>query len=204
MPRPALFLVLVAALIAGVAMPFVVGAAEVTFVRITPEQYQRSIHDIFGPSIEIEPNTVEPGFRDQGLLAVGARRLTLTPAGLERDAALAQQIAEQVTDARRSKTLIPCQPAASDAPDTESGFASVVTSASGARPHVSRTPSRRRASAEASSIVGVPPPKKTVDAGRESSPITRRANAISRNAASTYEPGLAPSVSPGAYVLKSQ
>jgi uncharacterized protein DUF1592/uncharacterized protein DUF1588/uncharacterized protein DUF1595 len=117
MPRPALFPVLAAALAFAASMPFAAAAAEVTLVRITPEQYQRSIHDIFGPSIEIEPNAVEPGFRDQGLLAVGARRLTLTPAGLERDAALAQQIAEQVTDSRRIKTLIPCEPAASDAPD---------------------------------------------------------------------------------------
>ncbi|MEJ0035357.1 MAG: DUF1592 domain-containing protein [Gammaproteobacteria bacterium] len=117
MPRLALLSLLTAAALLGVATPFRDACAEVTFVRITPEQYQRSIHDIFGPSIGIDANSVEPGFRDQGLLAVGARRLTLTPAGLERDAALAQQIAEQVTDSRRRKTLIPCQPAASDAPD---------------------------------------------------------------------------------------
>jgi hypothetical protein len=117
MPQRVVSPVLLAALSLGVVTPFFDAVAEVTFVRITPEQYQRSIHDIFGPSIEIEPNTVETGFRDQGLLAVGARRLTLTPAGLERDAALAQQIAEQVTDTKRSKTLLPCHPGASDAPD---------------------------------------------------------------------------------------
>lgn len=116
MPRRVLFPILIATL--GVATPFSAARADLTFVRLTPEQYQRSLHDVFGPSIEIDPNSVETGFRDQGLLAVGARRLTLTPAGLERDAALAQQIAEQVTDARRSRTLIPCQPAASDAPDS--------------------------------------------------------------------------------------
>lgn len=117
MPRLVWFPVLIAALLLGVATPFSAARADMTFVRVTPEQYQRAIHDIFGPSIRIDPNSVETGFRDQGLLAVGARHLTLTAAGLERDAALAQQVAEQVTDAKRSKTLIPCRPTASEAPD---------------------------------------------------------------------------------------
>nr|BFF13754.1 hypothetical protein GCM10025699_50570 [Microbacterium flavescens] len=53
---------------------------------------------------------------------------------------------------------------------TESGFASVVTSAPGARPQVSRTACSMLVRSECGSIVGVPPPKKTVDARREGSP----------------------------------
>src|SRR4051812_3281625 len=65
-------------------------AEELTFVRITPEQYQRTIHDIFGSSIKLDANAVETGFRDQGLLAVGARKLAMTSAGLEQFEQLAQ------------------------------------------------------------------------------------------------------------------
>jgi hypothetical protein len=106
---------------AGVALSatlaFAAAAAEVTFVRITPEQYQRSIHDIFGASIKLDANAVETGFRDQGLLAVGARKLAMTSAGLEQFESLAQQVAVQVIDPRRAATLVHCTPKAADAPD---------------------------------------------------------------------------------------
>ena len=57
--------------------------------------------------------------------------------------------------------------AASEAGSTLSGLASVVTSASGARPNVARTSRRTAARSATGSSVGVPPPKKTVDAGRD-------------------------------------
>lgn len=93
--------------------------ADMTFVRLTPEQYQRTIHDIFGPSIRIDANVVETGFRDQGLLAVGARKLTLTSAGLERNETLALQIASEVVSPKRRATLIGCKPKADDQPDAD-------------------------------------------------------------------------------------
>ncbi len=91
--------------------------ADMTLVRLTPEQYQRTIHEVFGPSIQLDANVVETGFRDQGLLAVGARKLTLTSAGLERNETLALQIAKEVVDPKRRATLIPCKPKAEDAAD---------------------------------------------------------------------------------------
>ena len=99
---------------------FPAAAAEMTLLRLTPDEYQRTIQDVFGPTIHVEPNAVETGFRDQGLLAVGARKLTLTSAGLERDETLAQDIAGQVMmDPKRAATLIHCKPKADDAPDKD-------------------------------------------------------------------------------------
>ena len=93
-------------------------AEELTFVRLTPAQYQRAIHDVFGPSIRVDESAGVLGVRDRGLLAVGARRATLTAAEVERYEALAQQIAAQVTEPSRRATLIGCRPAADDAPGT--------------------------------------------------------------------------------------
>jgi hypothetical protein len=108
--------------LAGVACATVLASAQaaedqLTFVRITPEQYERTIHDIFGSSIKLDANAVETGFRDQGLLAVGARKLAMTSAGLEQFEQLAQQVAFQVVDPKRNATLVHCQPKAADGPD---------------------------------------------------------------------------------------
>ena len=92
-------------------------AEEMTFLRLTPAQYQRAIHEIFGPSIQVDDGAMVLGVRDDGLLALGARRSTLSAAELERYEGLAQQIAEQVTDPGRRSTLIQCRPEADDAPD---------------------------------------------------------------------------------------
>ena len=95
--------------------------------------------------------------------------------------------------------------AAKDSGVTDSGFASVVTSAPGASPKASSIPCRRATSVGLSRRVGVPPPTKTLLTGL--GPRTRRAMAISASAADTYElceaPGAAPS-SAAVYVLKSQ
>ncbi len=109
-----------AALLAGLVIgaPAVVGAAgEMTFLRLTPAQYQRAIHEIFGPDVQVDDGAAVLGVRDRGLLALGARRSTLSAAEIERFEALAQRVAEQVTDPSRRATLIGCRPPASDAPD---------------------------------------------------------------------------------------
>ena len=111
---------LLAALLAGLVIgaSAAVGAAgEMTFLRLTPAQYQRAIHEIFGPSIQVDLGTTVLGVRDRGLLALGARRSTLSAAEIERYEALAQQIAAQVTDPARRATLIGCRPPAEHAPD---------------------------------------------------------------------------------------
>ena len=109
-----------AALLAGLILgaSAAVGAAgEMTLLRLTPAQYQRAIHEIFGPDVQVDHGTTVLGVRDRGLLALGARRSTLSAAEIERFEALAQRIAAQVTDASRRATLIGCRPTAEDAPD---------------------------------------------------------------------------------------
>jgi len=90
---------------------------DLSFVRLTESQYRRAIHDIFGNSIRVDDSAVDRGAREGGLLAIGARKLTLSAAELERSEALAQRIAEQVIDPRRRATLIPCTPNDAGLPD---------------------------------------------------------------------------------------
>jgi hypothetical protein len=98
-------------------LPWSAARAEMTLIRLTPEEYLRSIHDIFGLSIHVDENKVEPGFRDEGLLAIGDRKLTVGSAELERYETLAQEIARQVVDPQHRAILVGCKPAAEDAPD---------------------------------------------------------------------------------------
>lgn len=86
-------------------------------IRITPEQYQQSIRDVFGASIRIPDNPIEPGLREEGLLAVGGRKLTISSAGLERYESLARDIAAQVVEPRRRAVLVQCNPASESRPD---------------------------------------------------------------------------------------
>ena len=77
--------------------------------------------------------------------------------------------------------------AASDSGVTESGLASVVTSASGASPNSSSTARSIVARSADGSSVGVPPPTKTVETGRSASPSTRRASPISATRVWAYD-----------------
>jgi hypothetical protein len=93
--------------------------AEMTLVRLTPEEYKRSIHQIFGSTIQVGDNNVQPGFRDEGLLAVGERKLTITSAELEVYETLAQAIAFQVVHPKRRDILVQCKPESELAPDDD-------------------------------------------------------------------------------------
>jgi hypothetical protein len=92
--------------------------------------------------------------------------------------------------------------------DTESGFASVVTSACASSPNRSRIPPSSAARSPGGSNVGVPPPRKTVDAGRAGRPAASRtftARSSSASAAAAYDAWSAPPPSSLlVYVLKSQ
>jgi len=106
-----------AALVVSTALPLQALHAETALVRITPEEYRRTIRDVFGPAVRVDENKVQPGFRDEGLLAVGERKLTITSAELERYERLAQEIAAQVVEPRRRDILIQCKPKSEQAPD---------------------------------------------------------------------------------------
>ncbi|HME40845.1 MAG TPA: DUF1592 domain-containing protein [Steroidobacteraceae bacterium] len=84
--------------------------------RLRPDQYQRVIADVFGPTIKIE-GRFEPDVREDGLFAVGAGHVGVTATGMERYDAMARGIAAQVVSEEHRGTLIPCKPAAAAAPD---------------------------------------------------------------------------------------
>ena len=104
-----------------------------------------------------------------------AARAQATTSGIRAGSCVRSSVASTCGTADCIPKLTRVKPAAASSArlrsSTESGFASVVTSAPGARPQVSRMPASRLARSETGSRVGVPPPKKTVDAGRGSAPV---------------------------------
>ena len=59
--------------------------------RLTESQYRNSIADIFGPSILVQ-GRFEPDRRIGGLLAAGTTTLSITPAGFEGYAKIADAV----------------------------------------------------------------------------------------------------------------
>lgn len=92
---------------------------EVTLVRLTSDQYVRTIRDIFGPGAKVRENRVAPGIRDDGLLAVGMRKMTIGSASLEQYEETARDISSQVFDPRRRANLVGCTPKSISAPDAK-------------------------------------------------------------------------------------
>jgi hypothetical protein len=78
--------------------------------RLTPGQYQQIIADVFGPEVKIG-GRFEPDIRQDGLLAVGASRISITVSGLSQYDGMARTIADQVVDKDHRDALIPCKPA---------------------------------------------------------------------------------------------
>lgn len=99
------------------SMPAADSAGSLYLVRLTPTQYERSIRDIFGSSIQIDVNRAAPGFRDEGLLALGTRRLTITSAEMQQYEKLAQDVATQVVAPNRRATLLGCKPVSEQVSD---------------------------------------------------------------------------------------
>lgn len=84
--------------------------------RLSTEQYKIAIENIFGKDIKFG-GRFEQDVRVDGLVALGAAKVSVTPTGLERYDADARNIAKQVVDAEHRDTLIPCKPASETAPD---------------------------------------------------------------------------------------
>ena len=78
--------------------------------RISPDQYQQIVSDVFGDNIKLG-GRFEPDVRAGGLLAVGAGKVSVTATGLEQYDALARSVATQVVDPAHRNLLIPCKPA---------------------------------------------------------------------------------------------
>jgi hypothetical protein len=114
------FLFLVAGTAAGLAAdvaPTVsIGARLTGMRRLSESEYRNSIADIFGPGIEVQ-GRFEPDRRVGGLLSASSAILSITPAGFEAYAKMADAIAAQVVDAKHRGTLIACKPADAKAAD---------------------------------------------------------------------------------------
>lgn len=118
--RFTLFLLAMCILLPSLASAQVNSEAEqITFVRLTADQYRNSIRDIFGESIQVNGNGASAGVREAGLMAVGGRRLTLSASEVESYEVLALDIAEQVLSPQRRDTLIPCSPFDENQADAE-------------------------------------------------------------------------------------
>lgn len=84
--------------------------------RLLPDQYRNIIADIFGSDIEIG-GRFEPDMRQEGLLAVGSGRISVTGSGLAQYDAMARGIAEQALDLDHRDLFMPCKPASLTQPD---------------------------------------------------------------------------------------
>jgi hypothetical protein len=84
--------------------------------RLNEQQYVRSIHDIFGPGINV-PGRFEPSVRDGGLLAIGDSKVAISSSGFEQYELRAREIAAQVLAEPQRKTSMPCTPASARAFD---------------------------------------------------------------------------------------
>jgi len=81
--------------------------------RISPDQYRQIITDVFGADVKIG-GRFEPDRRESGLLALGSAKVSVTQTGLEQYDAMARSVA---ADVLKTKGLVPCEPAAENAPD---------------------------------------------------------------------------------------
>jgi len=84
--------------------------------RLTESQYRNSISDIFGPDILVQ-GKFEPDQRVGGLLAASSSTLSITPAGFEGYAKIADGIARQVVDEKHRAKLLACTPKSATASD---------------------------------------------------------------------------------------
>lgn len=91
------------------------GGGVPTIRRLNERQYRRSIEQVFGKGINI-PGRFEPPLREQGLLAIGDGKVTVSPSGIEQYELRAREIAAQVLAEKRRQEVLPCTrpPAAFD------------------------------------------------------------------------------------------
>jgi hypothetical protein len=99
----------------GDTEPAVTGSAP-DMRRLTQEQYANIVADLFGEHIVVG-GQFDPLPRTDGLMAIGARTARVTPAGFEKFYELGRSVALQVVSPDNRHDLIPCAPAAVDAPD---------------------------------------------------------------------------------------
>jgi hypothetical protein len=78
--------------------------------RITSEQYQNIVANVFGQRVKVI-GKFDPLVRTNGLFAVGASKVNMTPSGFEQFEVAARAVAAQVVDPKNRSLTIPCTPA---------------------------------------------------------------------------------------------
>lgn len=86
--------------------------------RLDEEQYRKIIADVFGPAIVVG-GRFDTLVRTEGLLALGARKATVTSAGFQQLEETARSIAAQVVTLPHSRFLMPCDVTAEAEYDAE-------------------------------------------------------------------------------------
>ena len=105
------------------------GPGTATTRRLTSEQYANVIAEVFGPSIELS-GRFEPDPRVDGLVEVGAGRVSVSIDGMAQYDAIGRGIAAQVVSEANRKDMIACTPASAKARDN--ACASAFLAATGA------------------------------------------------------------------------
>lgn len=85
-------------------------------LRLTSEQYQAVIADTFGATITLG-GRFEPDPRVDGLLGIGAGKVSVSTDGLEQYDLMARTIAAQVVSPEQRAISVPCRPASETAAD---------------------------------------------------------------------------------------
>lgn len=86
---------------------FVPGPAVVR--RLTTDQYRNIIADVFGSDIDLG-GRLPPDLRVDGLLAVGASDVSISPDEMDDYDAMGRAIANQIFDAKHRDTVMSCRP----------------------------------------------------------------------------------------------
>ncbi len=105
------------ALVEPVTQPLVTAHLD-SMKRVTPAQYRNIVRHLFGSQVKIEQRFVDNIERSDGLLAVGATQLSVSPVGFQVAEKMARAIAAQVIGEPLRAELIACRPAQPDGFDS--------------------------------------------------------------------------------------
>src|ERR1700728_4798364 len=101
----------------GGQAPAAAAATPIGMYRLTGDQYRNSVTDTFGDDIVLGGYFEPMSRRAHGLLATGSYAISVSPAGAEQYASMAQNIALQVVDEKHRAELVGCAPSSVKQPD---------------------------------------------------------------------------------------
>ncbi|MEE8307918.1 MAG: DUF1592 domain-containing protein [Gammaproteobacteria bacterium] len=84
--------------------------------RLSNQQYRNVIADVFGAHITVA-GEADSLLRTDGLLALGARTVRITPSGFEKFYDMARSVAQQVVNTDNRSSQFRCEPASASEPD---------------------------------------------------------------------------------------